>query len=159
MNQFVKNVLKRMIFIVPVILISMSISAQESDSYDKAMKEIKEHFGTVPQMFQLFPEHAVAGAWESFKQLNGPESKIPAKYRELIQLAVASQIPCDYCIYFHTAAAMASGATKEEIREAIAHGAQTRHWSMIMQGNQVEFEAFKKEFDKIMEDMAKEKKD
>jgi len=30
---------------------------------------------------------------------------------------------------------------------------------MIMQGNQVEFEAFKKEFDKMMEDMAKEKKD
>jgi AhpD family alkylhydroperoxidase len=85
--------------------------------------------------------------------MSGPESKIPGKYRELLQLAVASQIPCQYCIYFHTAAAKANGATDEEIREAIAQGAQTRHWSMILQGNQIDYEKFKKEFDGIMKYM------
>ncbi len=79
---------------------------------------------------------------------------IPAKYRELLQLAVSSQIPCQYCIYFHSSAAKAYGATDEEIREAIAQGAQTRHWSMILQGNQVDLKDFKEEFDGIMKYMA-----
>ncbi len=36
-----------------------------------------------------------------------------------IALAVASQIPCDYCVYFHTQAAEANGATDEEIPETL----------------------------------------
>jgi AhpD family alkylhydroperoxidase len=118
------------------------------------MQEIEQEFGTVPSMFQAFPDYALAGAWENFKQLSGPQSKIPPKYRELLQLAVAAQIPCQYCIYFHTAAAKAFGATDEEIQEAVAQGAQTRHWSMILQGNQISFETFKKEFDGMMKFMA-----
>lgn len=131
-----------------------TMSAQDSPAYKKAMQEIKDEFGTVPKMFELYPKHALAGAWESFKNLNSPESKIPPKYRELLQLAVAAQIPCQYCIYFHTSAAKAFGATDEEIHEAIAQGAQTRHWSMILQGNQVDFMDFKEEFDGIMKYMA-----
>jgi len=72
----------------------------------------------------------------------------------LLQLAVASQIPCNYCIYFHTASAKANGATDEEVQEAVAHGAATRHWSMILQGNQIDFEAFKTEFDTMMKYMS-----
>jgi len=78
-------------------------------------------------MFNVFPKDALSGAWEVFKNLRGEHSKIPAKYRELIQLGVASQIPCNYCIYFHTASAKAFGATDAEIKEAIADGAETRH--------------------------------
>jgi alkylhydroperoxidase/carboxymuconolactone decarboxylase family protein YurZ len=37
------------------------------------------------------------------------------------------------------------GATDEEIQEAVAQGAQTRHWSMIVQGNQTDLEAWKSE--------------
>lgn len=129
-------------------------SAQDSPEYKKAMQEIKDEFGTVPQMFELYPKHALPGAWESFKNLNSPESKIPPKYRELLQLAVAAQIPCQYCIYFHTSAAKAYGATDEEIHEAVAQGAQTRHWSMILQGNQVDYMNFKEEFDSILKYMA-----
>ena len=102
-------------------------------------------------MFGLYPQNALAGAWDNFKQLNSPESAILAKYRELLQLAVASQIPC---IYFHTALAQAFGATDAEIQEAIAHGAARRHWSMILQGNQIDFEEFKVEFDGMMKHMA-----
>lgn len=147
-------------FISLLLLFGMTIqtSAQDSPEYKKAMQEIKDQFGVVPTMFEVFPKYALAGAWENFKQLNSPESKIPAKYRELLQLAVASQIPCQYCIYFHTAAAKAYGATEEEIREAVAQGAQTRHWSMILQGNQVDLQSFKDEFDGIMKYMAAQAK-
>ncbi len=154
MKRSVETMMKRIIFIVPVLLITMTLSAQDDSAYETAKNEIQEQFGTFPSFFAVFPEHALAGAWESFKQLNGPESKIPPKYRELLQLAVASQIPCDYCIYFHTASAIANGATQEEVQEAIAHGAQTRHWSMILQGNQIDFEEFKTEFDAMMVYMA-----
>ena len=146
-----------MVFI-SMMLLSVGFYAQDM-SYENAKKEIEEEFGMFPTMFEVFPEHALAGAWENFKQLNSPESKIPPKYRELLQLAVAAQIPCDYCIYFHTASAKAYGATEEEIQEALAHGAQTRYWSMILQGNQIEFEKFKTEFDSMMEHMASKSKE
>ena len=100
--------------------------------------------------FDAFPKHALPGAWASFKALTGPETSIEPKNRELIQLAVAAQIPCQYCVYFHTASAEAFGATKQEIQEAVALGANTRHWSMILQGAQIEFEDFKKEFQEMM---------
>lgn len=152
MNQVSSRIIRGMIFI-PMLFMALSMSAQDA-AYTKAMKEIEETFGVVPQMFQVFPDYALAGAWENFKQMSGPNSILPGKYRELLQLAVAAQIPCQYCVYFHTAAAKAHGATDAEIQEAIAQGAQTRHWSMILQGNQIEFAAFKKEFDGMMKYMA-----
>ena len=85
-------------------------------------------------MFSAFPEAGIAGAWGEFKsvQLN-PDTALDGKTKELMGLAVASQIPCSYCIYFHTAAAKANGASEEEIkrggrdggdRAALEHGAE-----------------------------------
>ena len=154
MKQLEKGILHALMSLVLLLSLTVTSSAQEDPAYQKAIKEIEQEFGTVPVMFEVFPKYALAGAWENFKQLSSPESKIPPKYRELLQLAVAAQIPCQYCIYFHTAAAKAFGATEEEIQEAVAQGAQTRHWSMILQGNQINFETFKKEFDTMMKYMA-----
>lgn len=153
MNHLIKTTTKKMIFIVPALLVAMALSAQNNEAYENAKKEITQTFGTFLTMFEVFPEHALAGAWETFKHLQSPENAIPPKYRELMQLAVASQIPCIYCVYFHTSAAKAFGATDAEIEEAVAQGAQTRHWSMILQGNQMDFEAFKAEMDAAMKYM------
>lgn len=109
-------------------------------------------------MFDAFPKHALPGAWQLFKELKGPKSSIDPKNSELIQLAVAAQIPCIYCVYFHTASAQAYGATDEEIKEAVALGAETRHWSMIIQGAQIDYEDFKKEFDAMMKYMSEKAK-
>ena len=144
--------------LMPLFFGTLSLKAQEND-YEQAKMEIIKEFGTMPSMFEKFPEFALAGAWETFKQMHGPETKIPAKYRELLQLAVSSQIPCQYCIYFHAASAKAFGATEEELEEAVALGAETRHWSTILQGNQVEFEKFKAEFDAMMKHMAEKTKE
>lgn len=154
MRHFIKYIIRRLIFIIPVLLIPITLSAQSSDAYETAKKEIVQQFGSFLSMFEVFPEHALPGAWDNFKQLQSPENAIPPKYRELMQLAVASQIPCDYCIYYHVTVAKAFGATDEEIKEAIAHGAQTRHWSMVLQGNQVEFEDFKAEVDAALKYMS-----
>ena len=138
---------KRLIFIISVLLIPTALSAQNSDAYENAKKEITQQFGTFLSMFDAIPAHALPGAWDNFKQLQSPNNVIPPKYRELMQLSLASQIPCVYCVYYHTVVAQAYGATDEEIKEAIAQGAQTRQWSMILQGNQIEFEVFKAEVD------------
>lgn len=148
----------RIMFIIPFLLFSLGLSAQDTMSYENAKKEIEQEFGMFPTMFQVYPQHALAGAWENFKQLNSSTSMIPPKYRELIQLAVASQIPCDYCVYFHSASAKAFGASEEEIQEAIADGAQTRQWSMVLQGNQVDLDKFKSEFEAMMKYMSEKPK-
>ena len=64
---------------------------------------------------------------------------------QLISLAVAAQIPCQYCIWSDTRDAKAAGATDEEIGEAVTMAALTRHWSTIFNGMQVDFDTFKKE--------------
>ncbi len=82
-------------------------------------------------------------------QLN-PDSKLDGKTKELLGLAVSAQIPCQYCIYFHTAAAKLNGATDEEIREAVALASIVRHWSTVLNGMQVDEATFQKETDDIL---------
>jgi AhpD family alkylhydroperoxidase len=115
-------------------------------------RDIEQTLGSVPGFFKLFPEVGIAGAWAEFKtvQLN-PNTKLNGKTKELIGLAVAAQIPCHYCVYFHTAAAKLNGATDEEIREAVAMAAVSRHWSTVLNGMQVDFDAFKRETDSIVQ--------
>ena len=159
MNYYVKTVIKQTIFIVALLVYTLTLSAQESSeqAYEAAKKEITETFGTFPSFFDAFPKYALHGAWQSFKELNSPGS-IEQKNRELIGLAVASQIPCHYCVYFHTVSAKAMGATDEEIKEAVAQGAMVRHWSTVINGAQIDLEEFKKEFDGMMKYMAEKSK-
>lgn len=154
MKHSIKTTIKRMKLVIPVLLLTVALSAQTNEAYENAKKEITATFGSFLTMFEVFPENALAGAWETFKQMQRPDNAISPKNRELLQLAVASQIPCIYCAYFHTAAAKAYGATDEEIEEAVAQGAQTRHWSMILQGSQMDFAEFKAEMDAAMKYMS-----
>ncbi|MER8696803.1 carboxymuconolactone decarboxylase family protein [Mesorhizobium opportunistum] len=48
-------------------------------------------------------------------------------------------------IWSDTRDAKRAGATEEDIQEAVAMSALTRHWSTIFNGMQVDFETFKKE--------------
>ncbi len=142
---------------IAVIVLSTSLLAQENqDLSKKAEAEMEATFGTVPVMFKVYPEHMRASAWEWFKSAGSPEAAIPAKYAELISLGVASQIPCDYCIYAHTTKAKMLGATEEELRGAVASAADTRHWSTVLNGAGVDFEDFKAEWDKILEHVKKQ---
>lgn len=144
MKNVVKTLVRSTIFIVALAAFSITLFAQEGTSdYDNAKKEITATFGTFPSFFDAFPQYALPGAWQSFKELQGPGT-IDKKNRELIGLGVASQIPCTYCVYFHTESAKAFGATAEEIKEAVAFGALVRHWSTVLHGAQVSLDEFKK---------------
>ncbi|MCH7724770.1 MAG: carboxymuconolactone decarboxylase family protein, partial [Bacteroidetes bacterium] len=57
---------------------------------------------------------------------------------------------CEYCVYAHTSMARMLGATDEEIQEAVMKSAEVRHWSTILNGNQVSFESFKSNWDDIL---------
>ena len=123
----------------------------EDASAQAAYRDIQQTLGSVPGFFKAFPESGIAGAWAEFKsvQLN-PKTKLDGKTKELIGLAVSAQIPCQYCIYFHTAAAKANGASAEEIREAVAMAAIVRHWSTVLNGTQTDLVEFKRDTDTVL---------
>src|ERR1700732_1851270 len=127
------------------------IAAAQDASAQAAYRDIEQTLGLVPGFFKQFPESGIAGAWAEYKsvQLN-PKTKLDGKTKELIGLAVAAQIPCQYCIYFHTAAAKANGATSEEIRETVAMAAIVRHWSTVLNGMQIDLAAFQRETDAVL---------
>jgi AhpD family alkylhydroperoxidase len=114
-------------------------------------RDIEATLGSVPTFFKLFPEEGTSGAWGEFKtvQLN-PKTALSGKEKELIGLAVAAQIPCSYCIYFHTQAAKLNGATDAEVREAVAMSAITRHWSTVLNGMQADPAGFRQETDTVL---------
>jgi AhpD family alkylhydroperoxidase len=92
--------------------------AEEPQSVDHAYAEMKEMFGGVPSMMQIYPKNAVPAGWAHIKQTDLNENTaLSPKVRELVGLAVAARIPCWYCIYYHTVAAKSFGATGEEIRK------------------------------------------
>ena len=128
-----------------------SVAKAEDASAQAAYADIQKTLGSVPGFFKAFPESGIAGAWAEFKsvQLN-PKTKLDAKTKELIGLAVAAQIPCQYCIYFHTAVAKANGATDQEIGEAVAMAAIARHWSTVLNGMQIDLATFKGETDAVL---------
>ena len=115
---------------------------EDLTSSEAAIAEMKEMFGKIPPRMQNFPKSATAAGWALIKN-----TALPLKVRELIGLAVSSQIPCKYCIYYHQKAARAAGASEEEIREAVHMSSLVRHWSTVLYGNQVDVEAFKAEVD------------
>jgi AhpD family alkylhydroperoxidase len=69
--------------------------------------------------------------------------------RELISLGIAAQTPSVYCVYLHTRKARAEGASKAEVRQAVATAAHVRHWSTVLNGMGYDLDVFKEELDKI----------
>ena len=134
-----------------IALLAPQATRAEDASAQAAYRDIEQTLGSVPGFFKAFPESGIAGAWAEFKsvQLN-PKTSLDTKTKELIGLAVSAQIPCQYCIYFHTAVAKANGATDAEIREAVAMAAIARHWSTVLNGMQVDLAAFKHETDTVL---------
>ncbi len=118
------------------------------DAVEKTYRDIEATLGMVPGFFREFPEAGLPGAWDSFKHVQVAEdTALPPKVKQLIGLAVSAQIPCSYCIYFHTEVAKAYGATPEEIKEAVALAAISRHWSTVLNGMSIDMASFRNDVD------------
>jgi AhpD family alkylhydroperoxidase len=114
-------------------------------------RDIEATLGLVPEFFRAYPEAGIPGAWSEFKSLQlSDKTALGGKTKQLIQLGVSAQMPCTYCVYFHTAAARAYGATDAEIREAVAMAAITRHWSTVLNGMAIDIAGFRNEVDTVM---------
>lgn len=71
----------------------------------------------IKQMSTANPD--VVRAYIGLNSANAKSTRIDAKTRELIALAVAVTLRCDGCINAHTDAAIKAGAAKEEIVDAL----------------------------------------
>lgn len=108
-------------------------------------------FGGIPPFMNLYPSAGLKGVWEEMKGLDlNPNTAIPPKYKALVSLGVAAQVPCQYCVYFHRSEAKANGATEQEMEEAVAMSALTRHWSTIINGNGVDYASWVKDVDTMV---------
>ena len=76
----------------------------------------KENLAKLKEMDRLAPE--VMKAFWAFDKAAVAEGAIPAKYKELIAVAVALTTQCPYCIDIHSANARKAGATEAEMVEA-----------------------------------------
>ena len=125
-----------------------TVTADNPTPSEAALAEMKNTLGGIPAEMQVYPESARAAGWAMMKSTDfNKNTVLPSKVRELIGLAVAAQIPCQYCVYYHTKAAKAAGASEEEIREAVHQSSLTRHWSTVLYGNQVDLQAYESDTD------------
>ncbi len=65
-------------------------------------------------------------AFDAFSRQVFAEGALSAKMKQVIAVAVAHVTQCSYCIEGHTKAALRSGATREELMEAIWVAAEMR---------------------------------
>jgi AhpD family alkylhydroperoxidase len=80
----------------------------------KKMKAMKEHAPDAMAAFQAFDAAALK------------DGAIPAKYKELMAVAVAVTTQCPYCIEIHAKKARQLGCTDAEITEATLVAAALR---------------------------------
>jgi AhpD family alkylhydroperoxidase len=96
-----------------------SVSAQEAPAWMK----------------QTLPDQAQKPLWDEYTAVMNPTGALDGKTKQLIALGVAAQIPCAYCVFAHTKAAKAAGATDAQIKEAIATAALIRFNSTMLNGS------------------------
>jgi AhpD family alkylhydroperoxidase len=111
----------------------------------EVIREVEQLFGFVPGFINNVPEKHVGPLWEEMRMLQLEEGKIPAKYQQLIMLAVSTYAKCKYCTDFHTEVAKTLGATQDEIAETALLVGNTAQWSNTIGGVQYDFDQFKRE--------------
>src|SRR5205814_7950356 len=84
----------------------------------------KENLAKLKKMDALAPE--VMKAFWAFDKAAVAAGAIPAKYKELIAVAVAVTTQCPYCIDIHSNNARKTGATEAELVEATMVAASLR---------------------------------
>ncbi len=79
----------------------------------EVLQDVEKTLGIVPTFIRELEYDPVAleHSWELVKKFVLGESLIPAKYRELIGIAVAAALHCRFCVTFHSTVARLFGAT------------------------------------------------
>jgi AhpD family alkylhydroperoxidase len=124
-----------------------------------ALRDAAQMLGLAPVFVKQFPDNGRAGAWREFRDVQlSATTAVSPKVKELVGLAVASQIPCHYCVIAHTEFAKLNGATDVEISEAIGMAAFTRNMSTMLNGLEVDEPQFRRDIDKVVKNAGAAKK-
>jgi AhpD family alkylhydroperoxidase len=114
-------------------------------------KEMEQTFGFVPSCALTTTPGTLRLWWSAIRDFQlSDKTALNGKVKELIGLGVSSQIPCHYCVLFHTEAARINGATETEIQEAIFMASLTRQGSTILNGALLDSATFDKELKDIV---------
>jgi AhpD family alkylhydroperoxidase len=116
---------------------------------DQVYQEMMQLLGVVPGFFKEIPDNTIGLEWELFKKLQIEENALSAKEKELIGLGIAAITKCKYCAYYHTQFAKLFGATNAEIEDALHFAKAAAGWSAYINGQQADFEQFKREIDQV----------
>jgi AhpD family alkylhydroperoxidase len=123
--------------------LALALPAQaQTLSPDDARQAARDAFGVALPDIENYPDSMVAGAWAWMSDVEDGQGALDPKTLQLIGLAVASQIPCEYCTYYHRHAAAALGASPQEIAEAAAMAGYVRNWSAVLYGTGADVEAY-----------------
>jgi len=117
--------------------------------YEATREDIEESLGIMPGWFDALNEEDLVNEWPNFKRYALEETVIPAKYKELIGLAIAANIKCPYCQLFHKEAAKMHGATEEELAEVAFLSSWTSRYSSLIHGEDYDYDTFQVEFGQI----------
>ena len=121
----------------------------ETVNDEDTLRDIRQNLGIVPGFMKGLPKDVLVNEWPSFKKYTLEESEIPAKQRELLGLAVAANIKCPYCQFFHMAAAKMQGATEAELAEIAFLASYTARWSAMIHAQHYDYNTFVKETEEI----------
>lgn len=120
-----------------------------SQSHEETLDDIEESLGIVPGYFENLNEEDLVNEWPNFKHHALEETVIPAKYKELIGLAIAANLGCPYCQLFHREAAKMHGASEEELAELTFLASWTARYSSMIHAQNYDFDTFESEFNDI----------
>lgn len=114
------------------------------------LKDAEQSFGFVPEFVKRYPAEALPGAWMAFRAVEmDPQTALSGKVKSLVSLAVASQIPCRYCVIADSEFAKLEGATDREITEAIAMAAMARQHITLVEGLQIDERAYRRDWERL----------
>ena len=115
---------------------------------EEIYQEIEKQIGEVPTWFKYFPDAFLEYEFNDFKvgmSKMMEDTAIPKKWRDLINLGIATAAQDKYGILWCTESAKLSGASDEEIKETVYLTKGALGWNSFLKGNQVDYEDFKKE--------------
>lgn len=118
-------------------------AAAQDMSPNDVRQAARDAFGVALPDIENYPDSMVVGAWAWMSDVEDGKGAIDPKTLQLIGLAVASQIPCEYCTYYHRKAAASLGATDQEIAEAAAMAGYVRNWSAVLYGTGADVSAYR----------------
>ena len=130
------------ISLLTAVAFALPAGAQEQSAAD-IRAEALDAFGAALPEIENYPDSMLPGAWGWMNDVEDGKGALDMKTMQLIALAVAAQVPCQYCTHYHRAAAMSYGATEQELAEAAVIAGYVRHWSAVLYGTGADLDAYK----------------